>query len=64
MDKASAACPFCGQVSREHPVTAAGLAALMGLYLAHLLESHWEQLAAAHDDRVAQGPVNDAWTRL
>ena len=59
------ACPFCGEVARPRPVSETGLAGLISLYLAHLVESHWDVLERAREQRQAAGvPVNDAWTRL
>lgn len=64
MNGVIANCAFCDQRSREHPVTADGLTLVISLYLAHLIESHWGELVQARNERMTQGPVTDAWTRL
>ena len=58
-------CNFCGEATREHDLSSGqDLSWLTGLYLAHLVESHWEEMNRAREIRMTQGPVNDAWTRL
>ena len=67
MKGASIQCAFCGERTREHPVNEAGLAWLNGLYLAHLLESHWEQICILREQHVGMGmtPATlTAWQRL
>ena len=58
-------CAFCSETTREHDFRSApDIQWLTGLYLAHLIESHWPDLEAAREMRQQQGPVNDAWKRL
>jgi len=61
----------CTHCPPPHPctrpiTTSDELVQLIGNYLAHLVESHWDILSAAHAARFAPGmpPVNDAWTRI
>jgi hypothetical protein len=54
-------CPFCGGHTRPRPLAQSG--ATVGLYLAHLLESHWETLVALRAT-VSDREGHDAWTRL
>ena len=58
------ACPFCGEVTRKRPADQENLKAITGLYLTHLIESHWDTLEKLRAWRLEQGPVNDAWKRL
>ena len=57
-------CPFCQGVMRERLFTEADLEQMVGLYMAHLVESHWAELEEIRAKRSQMGPVNDAWTRL
>ena len=63
--RARLACHFCGQATREHDlIRAADINWLVGLYLTHLVESHWAELEALHGVRVMLGGNYDAWQRL
>jgi hypothetical protein len=66
--KGRIACKFCGETSREHHITDAdSVENMAGLYLTHLIESHWPELVDARNQRVMQ-PMNErtlsAWKRL
>lgn len=61
-------CQFCGEETREHVLkNARDVQWLIGVYLAHLIESHWPVLVDARNQRVMQ-PMNDrtlsAWKRI
>ena len=63
--RAALGCQFCGEQTRVHDLRdAAGIQLLAGLYLAHLIESHWELLGQLREWRVAQGGSYDSWKRL
>ena len=67
MRAASIQCQFCGERTREHPLNTEGLQWLNGLYLAHLVESHWEMLCKLRDQRVEEGMTPEtltAWQRI
>jgi hypothetical protein len=58
-------CPFCGEATREHDLAKpSDIQWLTGLYLTHLVESHWPELGQLQATRAAQGGSYDAWKRL
>ena len=63
----SVECPFCGERTRKHDLSEDSLAWLNGLYLTHLIESHWELLKDLRAKRMMLSTTPEsftAWQRI
>jgi hypothetical protein len=58
----AALCKFCGHTTRSRPI--AEIETTIGLYLAHLVESHWPELCRLRDQYGRGREGHDAWRRL
>lgn len=58
-------CQFCGESRAKDRMTAEGVQMALSSYVAHLVESHWDQLEFGRAIRLAaEKPIDDSWTRI